>query len=723
MPTFAVLSALLAAWIQTPPSPPPRPEGDRGVPRIGVESELVELDVVVTDGKDRPIIDLSPEAFEVLEDGRFQPITHFARGFTAGPALRSPSVAAPRVAPFPDEGAPRGRHVVLAVDDYHLEPSDLAAVRKALLRFIDEQLQPGDEVAVAAASGSLGALQQFTTDRDVLRRAVARLRVQNRSFRPPLDVPRITDYQAELIDVGDQEALSLAVEEIMATEPRSRQNVGTQTRNEQRVRLLARQIVSLTAHVTSLTLASVERLVRGLTPLRGRKVVALFSGGFFLGSDRQSSRRDLEVIADAAMRSGVVVYAVDARGLVATPAIGDASIGGGYDITTNPGERERIELRAMEAGRDAMRALAADTGGLALFNRNDLDGALKQALEDSASYYRLGYEPQGSPRDGRLRKIEVRVPARSGLRVRTAGGYFAQAAAAAASGQTAATQEEYSVRLLRTALDSSFPLRGLPVDLAADFMGGTKEGDVILVTAVIDAARLDFRPTAEGRQAAALDLIGVVVDEAGKQVGQFSDRVELTLSPEAKERALHNGLTYRKTLAVRPGLLQMRMAVREDRSGHLGSASQWVEVPDRTRQRLALSSILLMADGEAAAAAPAPTARGSVSFDRPRQMEVSRRFARGGHLDYLVAVYDRGKPGAASPVDLVVERRLLSGSSLLTRSAPSPVTAEGPNGMPVVSGRLRLEALAPGEYELRLVVTDRVAPRITATRSLRFTVE
>jgi hypothetical protein len=456
--------------------------------------------------------------------------------------------------------------------------------------------------------------------------------------------------------------------------------------------------------------------------LRGRKVVALFSGGFFLGADRQSSRRDLQVIADAAMRSGVVVHVVDARGLMAIPAIGDASVGGGYDIKKNPGVRERIELQAMEAGRDAMRSLAADTGGLALFNRNDLDGALKQALEDSASYYRLGYEPQGSPRDGRFRKIEVRVSGRSGLRVRTASGYVPRAAAAAASRPTAATPEEHSARLLRTALDSSFPLRGLPVDLAADFMGGVKEGDLILVTAVIDAARLDFRPIAEGRQAAALDLIGVVVDEAGKQAGQFSDRVELSLTAEAKERALRNGLTFRKTLAVRPGLLQMRIAVREDRSGRLGSASQWVEVPDRARQRLSLSSVLLVAEGEGAAAAPAPTARGSVSFDQPRRMEASRRFPRSGHLDYLVAVYDRGTPGAASPVDLVVERQLLSGSLLLTRSAPSPVTVDGPNGMPVVTGRLRLQALAPGEYELRLVVTDRAAPA-TATRSLRFTVE
>jgi hypothetical protein len=99
---------------------------------------------------------------------------------------------------------------------------------------------------------------------------------------------------------------------------------------------------------------------------------------------------------------------------------------------------------------------------------------------------------------------------------------------------------------------------------------------------------------------------------------------------------------------------------------------------------------------------------------------VSRRFPRGGHLDYLLVVYDRGKPGAASPVDVVAERQLVSGSTILTRSVPSPVLAEGPTGLPVVSGRLRLDALAPGDYELRLVVSDRVT---SATRSLRFTVE
>jgi hypothetical protein len=486
------------------------------------------------------------------------------------------------------------------------------------------------------------------------------------------------------------------------------------------VRALARQVAASTAQVTSLTLASLERLVGGLLPLRGRKVVALFSGGFFLGSDRRSSRRDLEVIAHSAARSGVVVYAIDARGLVATPAIGDARVSGGYDITSNPGVRERIELRALEAARDGLHAIAADTGGLSFFDRNDLSGSLHRVLEDSAHYYRLGFEPEVSPRDDRSHRLEVRVRSRAGLRVRTASGYFARVAAPAVGGAPAAATPEEARRLLRTALDSPYPLRTLPVDLTADFVA-TDVGDVLVTSACLDASRLPFAPTGDGHEAAAFELVGVVVDDEGKAVSQFSDRVELSLTPEAKERALRNGLTYRKTVAVRPGFLQARVAVRADGNGHLGSASQWVEVPDLSRAALALSSILVVTEGEDGGAG-LPTARGNLSFDRARRAEVSRRFPRGGHLDYLLVVYGRRKPGTASPLEVDVESQILSGNSILTRSASRPVSAEGPAGLPVVTGRLRLDPLAPGDYELRLVVSNRSASAM-ATRSLRFTVE
>jgi len=203
-------------------------------------------------------------------------------------------------------------------------------------------------------------------------------------------------------------------------------------------------------------------------------------------------------------------------------------------------------------------------------------------------------------------------------------------------------------------------------------------------------------------------------------VGQFSDRVELTLTADAKERAIANGLTYKKTLTVPPGLLQARVAVRADKNGLLGSASQWVQVPDRKKQALALSSIVVVAEGESATGPPSATARGVATFDRPRRAEVSRQFKKGNHLDYLLVIYDRTKSGGTGPVTVVKE--LLSGNTVLTKSPPTLLTGDTPDGARAEGGRLRLDAFVPGEFELRITATDTVA-KTTAARSLRFTVE
>src|SRR5262249_50713188 len=143
MPTPALLPALLTAWIQASPAPPPSPRAnaDRGVPRIAVEANVVELDVVVTDEHGQPVGDLGVEDFEILEDGRSRPIPHSVPAVVAPPPSRA---GAPSPAPSASsEAEPGPRRVVLVVDDYHLEPEDLSAVRKALLRYIDSQLAAG----------------------------------------------------------------------------------------------------------------------------------------------------------------------------------------------------------------------------------------------------------------------------------------------------------------------------------------------------------------------------------------------------------------------------------------------------------------------------------------------------------------------------------------------------------------------------------------------------
>src|SRR5436853_1617274 len=190
---------------------------------IRLETELVQIDVVVHDSKGKLVRELKREDFEVLEDGKPQQISHFAIGTAARPAVwlgtePKKKVGASTAAAAPVEVAV-GRYIVFAVDDVNIAPEDLLLAKRVLLRFIEQQMAGGDQVAVVTTSGSIGLFQQFTSERAVLQRAINRLSVHTRTAGRVNDVPHISDYQAELIDLGDPDALELAVQEILRSEP------------------------------------------------------------------------------------------------------------------------------------------------------------------------------------------------------------------------------------------------------------------------------------------------------------------------------------------------------------------------------------------------------------------------------------------------------------------------------------------------------------------------
>src|SRR5499427_4117043 len=314
--------------------------------------------------------------------------------------------------------------------------------KRTLQRFINDQMVAGDQVAIATTSGNIGMFQQFTDERDVLERAVNRLSVQQRTVTSSSDVPRITDYQAELIDTGDLDALELAVQEILRQEPtpppppqaggRGGVNAagfgggGSQReRATQQAQSRARSIVAQNAHYTRATLSNLESVIRNLGALTGRKMLVLLSDGFYLGGNSSSQIYDIRRIIDAATRAGVVIYSIDARGLVATPPGGSASDSSGADDLNLPGARSRVELSGVQAKLDGLNALARDTGGTLFKNSNDLSLGLQRVLDANETYYVLAYEPSTPYRDGRFHKIEVRIADRPDLTVRTRKGYFA----------------------------------------------------------------------------------------------------------------------------------------------------------------------------------------------------------------------------------------------------------------------------------------------------------
>jgi hypothetical protein len=450
-----------------------------------------------------------------------------------------------------------------------------------------------------------------------------------------------------------------------------------------------------------------------------------------MGGSNSAKHYDLRRITDAATRSGVVIYSIDARGLVATPPGGDASEPSGLAATSLPGARARIELGATEAKRDGLNALARDTGGFPVFNNNDLNLGIQRVLDDNETYYVLAYEPSVSYRDGRFRKLEVRLTRRPELKARTRQGYFAptekvaERSAEKPKSPERAAQEAAKARetQIRTGLSSLFPLRGIPVELAADFIDTADAGAVALVSAQIDATALSFAP-AQDRHHTAVELVGLIFDEKGKAAGNFSERVEINLRQASLERALKQGLSFRKLVALKPGLYQVRLVVREEGTAQVGSASQWVEVSDLSKKQLTLSSVFLSQGGEDLTQSSFILKEGeNGAGSRPRLTQASRRFQRGINLDFMVITYN-AKLNAQGATDLVIQSQVFSGSKLIYASPLSRIAPAGEQEAQRIpyAARLSLASFDPGTYELRLLVIDRLA-KTTAHRRTGFTVE
>ncbi len=704
-------------------------------PVIRLETELVQIDLVVADKAGKLVSDLKREDFQVIEDGKPQTVTHFAMGSSTQPA--SWIVSEPRKTPDGKTAPPleevRGRYVVLAVDDFHLTPSDLLIVKQTLNKFIDKQLVSGDQVALATTSGNLGFYQQFTNEPDILKRAIKRLSVQERKVTSSFDVPRITDYQAELIDMGDSDALELAVQEILRNmglppSPPGRSNSSSAASSRQiavsQAQSKARMIVTQNAHYSGSTLETLEGVIRSLRDLPGRKMLVLLSDGFYLGGNISNKIYDLRRITDAATRAGVVIYSVDARGLIATPPGGDASEQPPPDVGM-PGARARIENTSTEAKRDALNALARDTGGFPLFNTNDLNLGLQRVLDDNETYYVLAYEPQISHRDGRFHKIEVRIPGRPELRIRTRKGYFAPTETVAAKQEKPKSPEQAEKiasaareTQLRAGLTSLFPLHGIDVGMSADFVDTPESGPVAVLNAELDPAGLTFNNVG-GNLQSLLDVVAAVFDERGKVVASYNERVNINLTPARYEEALKQGFNYRKVVKLAPGFYQARIAIREDGTARVGSASQWVEVGDLAKKQLALSSVFLTPSLEAdPVGAEAKAAR-----ENNHASTSHRKFARGGSVDFFVVAYN-AKTDKGNIPDLVVQSQVFSGSKLVYATPLGPVSiAPGSDQQRVpYAARLSLANFSPGEYELRLVVIDRLA-KATANKKVNFSVE
>jgi VWFA-related protein len=716
-PMAFVLLLASPSWCeQGEPQAPKRP-----TLLVPATTEVVRVDVVVTDKGGRARRDLTREDFVVLEDGQPQPITQF-QAFAPSllPGTANAKAEPPKTDDVPDATDPADsppRYVVLAVDDIHIDIANLTRLRKTLDRFIEREVPEEDFVALVTTSGKPS--QEFTRDRDAVRRVIGRLTVQN--LRPSqIDVPHIDEYQAERILLGDPEALRVAVEEIDAR--RRSPDAAEEARS------VARQVMAEAVANSRITLETLDNVVRAMANLRGRKVVILLSDGFLTGLQLQGSAAfDMRRITDAGARSGVIVYGLDSRGLQGSSQHMTASSRTPMMPSTS-GTREQMARASEVAIHDAMNALSADTGGFLVTSTNDLSGGLKKIMKDTETYYVLAYEPTNERRDGAFRKIEVRLNGMRDIRIRHRKGYFAPDARRAERvppppgphppsrpGGAPPPAHDRVRAAIRETLGTPAPADGLRVSLSADFVSLEAGEWQVVVSGLVDLRGVPFT-RAGNRRVATFDVGSAVFSEEGAEVtGLAPERVALDFTDEAYGRALETGLEYQKAAPVKPGRYRVSIAAREESSGRIGSATQWVEVPDLAEGKFSLSSLFLMKeDGSAMGMTPSaealPALRGTQARPVYRQQE-------NLHLNFFAYNHGGESRGFVTRVEI---RR---GGVPLAVSRPEALR-EAQSGEPQVvhTRKIPLKAFEPGDYEVHIVVTDE-RQNVVATRRAAFTIE
>src|SRR5829696_6169129 len=407
-----VLTVWSMGQAQTKPTPPAKSQDEV----VRVYTELVQTDVMVFDKQGRFVDGLSKENFELRIDGKPRPIQSFEK-ITAGSDEES-QLAAARGATTLNLKRPvpldRGRIVFFFVDDFHMDLAGVVAAKKVITAFIDKEMGQNDQAAIASATGQIGFLQQLTSDRMILRTALDRLTSKSYSVRD-FDRPPMSEYHATLIDRFDRDVVDYFVTETIRQNPGMSRDTAAAI-----VRGRAQSIQSQAARFNQNTMAGLERLVRSAKDLPGRKVLFFLSGGFLIENRHGDALIKLRDITNAAAKSGVVIYSMDTRGLVAS--LEDISI---ERLIDPSGRLTLANHQELAATQDGLNALAVDTGGKAIFNTNDLRRGLAPAIKETSTYYLLAWKPDAeAQKQSRFRNVEVKLIGKPDLTVRVRKGYF-----------------------------------------------------------------------------------------------------------------------------------------------------------------------------------------------------------------------------------------------------------------------------------------------------------
>lgn len=672
---------------------------------LHAQTNVVLVDVRVTDKRGQPVTGLQAGDFRVLEDGIEQKISSFsvenigqlasATGENAAPPTidlgKLPSTA---TAAQVNRLVQDHRLVVLFFDLTSMPVDDLLRAVRAAENFVRKQMTPADLVTVTTYSSDLRVVQNFTNDRDELHKAIESIRIGE---------------SATLADQGEIGAAggTNANGEEIVTQDTSEAFTPDET--------------EFNIFNTDEKLAALESMADLLRGVPGRKSVIHFSSGIErTGIENQAQ---LRATIDAANRANVSFYTVDARGLVGLPPGGDASSASPTGTTIYTAAATTSQMSSLDEGRETLASLAADTGGRTFYDMNDFGPAFTGVQQDNSTYYLLGYSPSNAKSDGRFRRIRVEVN-RAGVRVQARPGYYAP------KNFRQFTQEDKELQL-QQAMELDEPFVDLSLAVETAYFRQPDQRYYVILAAKIPGSAISFLNKSSSHQTE-FDFAWRATDAAGHVASALRDTLPVKLTPDTYQQVLASNFLYEGGIVLPAGNYKLKAVVRENESGRLGTFEEPLVLPPAAGTGLGVSSVVVSNEVSSSTSGQAGGRRSNKegSGERPLQVgaervlpSVTRVFRTDQELYAYLESYGAESgakpektataPVAPSSVALVFFR----GGAKISEAGPFPGQLEKSRaGMARYFVKIPLAKFPPGRYWMQVNVLDLEADQAAFTR-------
>ena len=570
---------------------------------LKVQSDLVLTNVVVRDRRTGAVVrGLTAKDFTVLENGKPQSIQSFDfQSIDQATPLNEATISGKQGQLVLGKGTGAGvvtgdalrnhRLVVLFFDLTSMQPDDLTRSVEAAQNYINRQMQPADLVAAVSLDSALNVDQDFTANKQLLLSAVSRYNGTQQN-----------GYAAGATSTTNQA-----------------EDASSFTPDESEYNDLN----------TDRQLFAIAQIAKSLAYINQKKSLLYFSGG--IQRDGIENQASLRAATNSAVRANLSIYSVDMRGLQAISPLGDASTGSIRGTSAYSGQAFQNNLDANFNSQEVLSTLAADTGGKFYGDSNDFAPAFQAMEQDTSAYYVIGFRSTNPARDGRYRKLQIKVN-RADVKIEYRPGYYAPA-------DYQHSNREDRERQLDEQLQSDLPATDVPVYLAAYYFQIAPGRYYIPVSLIVPGSQIPFVKGGD-RDKATIDIIGEVKDPAGRTEGEIRQTVKLAI--DQQQQAARKNVQYTTSFTLPPGKYHLKFVVRENETGHMGSFETDITVPDLSKAPMKLSSVVLASQRQ-----PSTTSKSGKGQDANPLLQngllwipnVAHVFRQGGHLYLLYEVY------------------------------------------------------------------------------------